>query len=243
MPIGAAGERAWLALHTLSRPLAGRNGDELVERVLDGRPFESLVSTTFEGLKIAPLYPRVTSEGTRALRQMPGAWKISQRMDHPEPETANAMARADLIGGADALTLTISQAHAARAFGVRIEGERDLDAALAGIDLDLILNAPDSRWKRRAKNLTALPPGRPATRRRPFVPPGLDQHVEDLALGEGSGLIKPTIQERQRYKRRPRSYTPACRSAWRGRSDQSNLVFVARSPTCPSPPFQRRGPS
>ena len=111
----------------------------LVERVLDGRPFESLVSTTFEGLKIAPLYPRVTSEGTRALRQKPGAWKISQRMDHPEPETANAMARADLVGGADALTLSVSQAPAARGFGVRIDGERDLDAALAGIDLDLIL--------------------------------------------------------------------------------------------------------
>jgi methylmalonyl-CoA mutase len=110
----------------------------LVERVLDGRPFDSLVSTTFEGLKIAPLYPRVTSEGARALRQKPGAWKISQRMDYPEPETAHAMARADLIGGADALTLAISQAHAARGFGVRIETGRDLDAALAGIDLDLV---------------------------------------------------------------------------------------------------------
>jgi methylmalonyl-CoA mutase len=110
----------------------------LVERVLDGRPFESLVSATFEGLKIAPLYPRVTSEGTRALRQKPGAWKISQRMDHPEPETANAMARADLDCGADALTLTVSQAHSARGFGVRVDGERDLNAAFAGIDLDLI---------------------------------------------------------------------------------------------------------
>jgi methylmalonyl-CoA mutase len=110
----------------------------LVERVLDGRPFESLVSTTFEGLKIAPLYPRPTSEGARALRQKPGAWTISQRMDHPEPETANQMARTDLIGGADALTLTVSQAHSARGFGVRIDGGRDLDAALAGIDLDLI---------------------------------------------------------------------------------------------------------
>ncbi len=110
----------------------------LVERVLDGRPFESLVSTTFEGRKIAPLYPRATSEGARALRQKPGAWTISQRMDHPEPETANQMARADLDGGADALTLTVSQAHSARGFGGRIDGERDLDAALAGIDLDLI---------------------------------------------------------------------------------------------------------
>jgi methylmalonyl-CoA mutase len=110
----------------------------LVERVLDGRPFESLVSTTFEGLKIAPLYPRAANEGARALRQHHGPWKISQRMDHPEPETANAMARADLIGGADALTLTVSQAHSARGFGVRIEAKRDLDTALAGIDLDLI---------------------------------------------------------------------------------------------------------
>ena len=111
----------------------------LVERVLDGRPFESLVSTTFEGLKIAPLYQRRTNGSARALRQKPGAWTISQRMDHPEPETANQLARADLIGGADALTLTVSQAHSARGFGVRIDTDRDLDAALAGIDLDLIL--------------------------------------------------------------------------------------------------------
>jgi methylmalonyl-CoA mutase len=110
----------------------------LVERALDGRPFESLVSKSFEGLEIAPLYPRPTSEGARALRQKPGAWKISQRMDHPEPETASQMARADLIGGADALTLTIAPAPTARGFGVRIQADRDLDAALAGIDLDLI---------------------------------------------------------------------------------------------------------
>jgi methylmalonyl-CoA mutase len=110
----------------------------LVERVLDGRPFESLVSTTFEGMKIAPLYQRPTTESTHARRQHHGPWKISQRMDHPEPEIANQMARADLIGGADALTLTVSRAHSARGFGVRLDTERDLDAALAGIDLDLI---------------------------------------------------------------------------------------------------------
>ena len=63
----------------------------LVERVLGGRPFESLVSTTFEGLKIAPLYQRPTNESARVLRQKPGAWTISQRMDHPEPETRHQM--------------------------------------------------------------------------------------------------------------------------------------------------------
>jgi methylmalonyl-CoA mutase len=119
-------------------PASEADWRRLVERVLDGRPFESLVSTTFEGLKIAPLYQRPTNESARALRQKPGAWTISQRMDHPSPETANQMARADLIGGADALTLQIAATPSARGFGVRIGAERDLDAALAGIDLDLI---------------------------------------------------------------------------------------------------------
>jgi methylmalonyl-CoA mutase len=59
-------------------------------------------------------------------------------VDHPEPETANAMARADLIGGADALTLAIASTPSARGFGVRIDGETGLDAALVGIDLDLV---------------------------------------------------------------------------------------------------------
>jgi methylmalonyl-CoA mutase len=126
------------ALGIRTVPASEAEWRRLVERVLGGRPFESLVSTTFEGLKVAPLYPRPVSEGAPALRQEAAAWKISQRMDHPEPETANQMARADLIGGADALTLTVSQAQPARGFGVRIQANRDLDAALAGIDLDLI---------------------------------------------------------------------------------------------------------
>src|SRR3984893_8135252 len=128
-------------------PASEADWRRLVERVLDGRPFESLVSTTFEGMKIAPLYQRPTNESARVMRQKPGAWTISQRMDHPEPETANQMARADLIGGADALTLTIAQAHSARGFGVRIDGGTGLDAALAGIDLDLVPVRVDA-WPR-----------------------------------------------------------------------------------------------
>ena len=138
----------------------------LVERVLDGRPFESLVSTTFEGLKIAPLYQRRTNGSARAQRQKPGAWTLSQRMDHPVVDTANAMARADLAYGADALTLTVSQAHSARGFGVRLDTERDLDAAFAGIDLDLVSLrvdagaraldfAPAFAWMARNRGLTS----------------------------------------------------------------------------------------
>jgi methylmalonyl-CoA mutase len=110
----------------------------LLEIALGNRPFESLISTTFEGLKIEPLYPRAAEERARALRQHPGPWKISQRMDHPDPETAKAVARADLEGGADTLTLTVAPAHAARGFGVEINGKRDLEATLAGVELDLV---------------------------------------------------------------------------------------------------------
>lgn len=109
-----------------------------VEQALGGRPFESLITETFEGLKIAPLHSRAAGETARALRQNHGPWKISQRMDHPDAETANAMARADLQGGAGALTVTAAPAQPARGFGVRIEGVAGLDKALAGIDLDLI---------------------------------------------------------------------------------------------------------
>ncbi|WGJ13661.1 methylmalonyl-CoA mutase subunit beta [Methylocapsa sp. D3K7] len=126
----------------------------LVERGLGGKPFESLISTTFEGLSLAPLYERVIGEGPRPLRQKPGPWKIAQRIDHPDIVTANAMARADLMGGADALTLTISQSFAARGFGLQIESERDLDAAFAGIDLDRIALRVDA--DARALDLAAL---------------------------------------------------------------------------------------
>ena len=161
----------------------------LVERVLDGRPFESLVSTTFEGLKIAPLYQRPTNESARALRQHHGPWKISQRMDHPEPEIANQMARADLIGASDALTLTVSQAHSARGFGVRIDGERDIDAALAGIDLDLISLRLDAG----ARALDLAPPFAALARRRSLASASLDVDFGHDPVGHlaRSGVLPP----------------------------------------------------
>ncbi len=110
----------------------------LALRTLEGRPFETLISHTFEGLAIEPLYGRATAEGPRAFRQEPGAWKISQRIDHPDPATANAMARADLEGGADALTLTVAGAPASRGFGTALHTAADLDATLHGIALDRV---------------------------------------------------------------------------------------------------------
>ncbi len=108
-----------------------------VDAALKGEAFEKLASSTFEGLKIEPLYPRA-AERNRALRQKSGAWTISQRMDHPEATAANEIALVDLENGAGALTLCISKAESGRGFGLDIAGESDLDAALQNIELDLI---------------------------------------------------------------------------------------------------------
>lgn len=109
-----------------------------VLRALGSRGFETLAATTPDGLRIEPLYARAAGDAPRPLRQKPGAWRISQRMDHPEVLAANRMARADLENGADALTLAIAQTPTARGFGVAIANEGDLDIALSEIDIDLV---------------------------------------------------------------------------------------------------------
>jgi methylmalonyl-CoA mutase len=116
----------------------------LVERGLGGRSFETLVSRTFEGLEIAPLAPETRAEGPRAFRRRPDAWKIAQRIDHPDPAAANHLARLDLENGADALVLTIADAAGARGFGTKIHNMSDLDIALDRIDLDRIVLRVDA---------------------------------------------------------------------------------------------------
>jgi methylmalonyl-CoA mutase len=150
------------------------------EKVLGKRPFESLISTTYEGLKVGPLYSRLKEEHARPLRQHPGPWKIAQQMGHPDPETANAMARCDIEGGADALTLAVAPAIAARGFGVEISGMRDLDAALAGIELDLICVRLDAG----AKALELAPLFATMARARRLTPAALDADFGHDPIGE-----------------------------------------------------------
>ena len=49
---------------------------KIVDRALKGAPFEKLISKTYDGVAIAPLYPRATAPGPRALRAAPGRWSI-----------------------------------------------------------------------------------------------------------------------------------------------------------------------
>lgn len=106
-----------------------------VDKVLKGEPYDSLVSQTADGIEIAPLYP-AAGAASPVLRQRPDRpWSIVQRVDHPEPEAANRLALADLVGGADALKLVFDGSAASHGFGVAPD---DLAAALAGVELDLI---------------------------------------------------------------------------------------------------------
>jgi methylmalonyl-CoA mutase len=129
-----------------------------VEGVLKGADFsKKLVGRTQDGIAIEPLYPK--AEGAaRITREQAGRWRVSQRVDHPDPEKANALALIDLENGTDALTLVTHKSPAARGFGVEIKTVEDLDRALAGVMLDLIHLRLDAGGKGRpmAELLIAL---------------------------------------------------------------------------------------
>jgi methylmalonyl-CoA mutase len=109
-----------------------------VEGVLKGADFQKkLVSRSHDGIAIQPLYPKAEGSAPVA-REQAGRWRVSQRVDHPDPSKANELALLDLEGGADALTLVTQKAPAARGFGVRIDSLDDLDRTLSGVMLDLI---------------------------------------------------------------------------------------------------------
>ena len=117
---------------------------KLVDRVLKGAPFDRrLVAKTYDGLRIEPLYPRNPS-AVPVLGRAPGArWQVVQRLDHPDPATANLQARQDLENGAAGLALVFAGSIGAHGFGLdpseaalrRVLDRIHLDAGIA-LELD-----------------------------------------------------------------------------------------------------------
>ena len=71
--------------------------------MLKGADFQKkLVARTHDGIEIQPLYPKAEGSAPVA-REQAGRWRVSQRVDHPDPAKANELALLDLEGGADAL--------------------------------------------------------------------------------------------------------------------------------------------
>jgi methylmalonyl-CoA mutase len=91
---------------------------KLVDGVLKGAPFEKLESKTYDGLKIAPIYPRVEGATPIHGRAPAAPWQIMQRVDHPDPAKANAAALGDLENGATGLEIEFQGGPGTRGFGV-----------------------------------------------------------------------------------------------------------------------------
>ena len=106
---------------------------KLVEGVLKGAPFEKLVSKTYDGLRIEPVYPRARGAAPVAGRAAGAPWRIMQRIDHPDAAMANAQALQDLENGATGLTLIFAGAHGA--YGLEPTAEA-INKVLNGVFID-----------------------------------------------------------------------------------------------------------
>jgi methylmalonyl-CoA mutase len=109
---------------------------KLVEAALKGAPFDKrLVSQTYDGLRVEPLYSRAKGAEVVAGRKPGMAWAVMQRIDHPDPKAANAQALQDLENGATGLTLVFAGSLNANGYGLDASPET-LKRSLDGIELD-----------------------------------------------------------------------------------------------------------
>jgi methylmalonyl-CoA mutase len=124
-----------LRLATDFAPATHDDWRKLVDGVLKGASFEKLVSKTYDGLRIEPIYQRAHAAAPIAGRAEAVPWQIMQRIDHPDAAVANAQALHDLENGANGLTLVFAGANGARGFGLEASAET-IEQLLEGVLLD-----------------------------------------------------------------------------------------------------------
>ncbi|WP_460449400.1 methylmalonyl-CoA mutase family protein [Alsobacter sp. SYSU BS001988] len=109
----------------------------LVDTVLKGKDFErTLVSRTYDGLNIEPLYPKAEGAAPIAGRAPGTGWSVLQRVDDPDPARANAQALEDLENGATGLQLVFAGSHGAYGFGLPDGSAATVERALQGVVLE-----------------------------------------------------------------------------------------------------------
>ena len=124
---------------------------KLLEKVLAGAPFEKkLVSKTYDGLSIRPLYTRADWPSENDPSGMPGGapfvrgstllgsaaagWDIRQTQSHPDPTVANSEILQDLENGVTSIALKLCPEGK---HGVAVNAYADLARTLDGVMLDL----------------------------------------------------------------------------------------------------------
>ena len=114
-------------------PATEADWERLALAALKGKPLDSLASRTDDGLTIRPLEAARPPAG---LGLAPAPWAIVQRLDHPDPALANALALEDLAGGATGLAIVVTGAPSAHGFGLPDARAETLGRALDGVFLD-----------------------------------------------------------------------------------------------------------
>ena len=110
----------------------------LVEKALKDRHFDRLVSRTYDGIGVQPLYERAAATTSVAGRAPGRPWTVMQRIDHPNPKSANEEALHELRNGADGLVLVLAGTPDARGYGIRADTAHALARTFDGVMLELI---------------------------------------------------------------------------------------------------------
>ena len=118
----------------------------LAEKALKGRPLDSLVSHTADGIEIRPLYTRADAGPTLGPRPSPSGdadrpWDLRAVVEHPSPARANDLALEALQGGAASLLVRLDPT---AQDGVAAASQDDLARVLDGVYLELAPTALDA---------------------------------------------------------------------------------------------------
>ena len=119
-------------------PTGAAEWRKLVDVALKGADFDKrLVTRTYDGLRVEPLYPRAQGAHAVAGRAAGEPWTLLQRADHPDPAEANKQTLSDLENGATGLSLVF--AGSIGAYGYGLAGSEPVIArALDNVWLDAI---------------------------------------------------------------------------------------------------------
>ena len=165
-----------------------------VRETVKGAPFETLITTTRDGIAVQPLERACKSAAQldRAGRR----WTVMQRADMPLPGAANRQIAADLALGTGGISLVLPESPAAHGHGVEASDRAALEQLLDEIDIDLIHLRLDAgqRGFAVAPLLLALYRGRGIDLGRARLTLGLDPLGSLLQAGR---LAAPEIIERQ----------------------------------------------
>jgi methylmalonyl-CoA mutase len=111
----------------------------LVAEALKGAPFASLLSSTYDGIPIEPLYSRAKDEQIIPARAPGQPWQVMQRIDLPAAEAANAQILDDLNNGASGITLVFPGSLSDYGYALP-PTEEAVASALQGIHLDAAID-------------------------------------------------------------------------------------------------------